>query len=648
VVALRLALLVVSMCAIGAAASRVAALAAPRGLLRAIAAVVLGAAAIVGHALLLGLVSLGTTPLVLAAAALATWGAVRRLTGAPATSLSDDARTWWGGADQGWRVATAAFLGGLMGWLVWLWRWPFVGHDGMLQNLLEVNRWIHLGTPGSQHRVFGIAPIESFPLTNDVAIAWLASFGRSFAVIAPWTLTSFVLLVTSLATVLGLLEVPRLVTAAVVAALVTVPHAVALVNSPKTDVPSLAWLAACAALALGAREHPRLLAVALLAAGLSVGSKPTTAPIVGVVVLAALWTHRRALRPLAAPLVAGVLGATAIGGVWYLRNLAQHGSPLWPLQATPWGDPKPPLFQFAGSTFLEDPRSTLAGQLTSWAGVAAGGLVLAPVGVLVALVARDRASRAVGLLGLLAVALWLVSPVTGVDNLPLAKDVLTSTTRYLMPVMGLGAVGLGLLARQPRWRVPVLVLAGALVIWNLGAVSAISLEVMPSPLYLLAGAVLAVGAAIVLTNVRQGGKRPAGRTLTIALPALLIVALAGGVLVARDGWMGRHRQVLYFGGTPIDQLLSDERYVEGEHPVQMTNIAWSDLAGDDLAHDVVLLDPQVTCDELEAMAADSWLVLMGNAFLGDPDLPLQRGCLQGLEPIAEDVAIKVFAPTGQP
>lgn len=645
-VVVRLALLVVSLGAVGGSASRLAALAVPRGLLRAVAAVVLGAATVVAHALVLGLVSLGTTPLALTVASVGTWGGVRLLAPSPAISLGDEVAMWWGAADRAWRVATAALLGSLVGWLIWLWRWPFVGHDGMLQNLLEVNRWIHLGTPGSQHRVLDIAPIESFPLTNDVAITWLASFGRSFAVVAPWTLGTFVLLVVSLAAVLRQLDVPKLVAAVVIAALVTVPHAVALVNTPKTDVPALAWLAACAALALGAREHPRLLAVALLAAGLSVGSKTTTAPIVGVVVLASLWSQRRALRPMAGLLVAALVGAAAVGGVWYLRNLVQHGSPLWPLQSAPWGDPRPPLFQFAGGTFLEAPRATLDGQLGSWAGVAAGGLVLAPLGVLVALVGRDRTRRAVGALGLLAVALWVVSPVTGVDNLPLAKDVLTSTTRYLMPVMGLGAIGLGLLARDARWRGHVLVVAGAIVAWNLGAVSAISLEVMPSPAYLVVGALGAAGATLLSPSRPRLGPPGARRRLAIAVPVVLLVGLAAGVLLARDGWTARHRQVLYFGGTPIDRLLADERYVEGDHPVHMTNIAWSDLAGDDLAHDVTLLDPRISCEDLEALAVDSWLVLMDSAFLGDPDVPLARGCLLGRDPVVTEEPITVFAPTG--
>lgn len=536
-----------------------------------------------------------------------------------------------------------AGVGALAGWLVWLWRWPFVGYDSMLQNLLTINHWLHDGHPGSQHRVLAMAPVEAFPMTNDVLLSWGSSFTRSFAVVAPWALTATVLLVLSLVALIRSLAVPPLVGSLAIASVVTIPHVVGLANTAKSDLPALAWLACAAALVVGARDHPQLLPAALLAAGLSIGSKTTTAPLVAVVVALGLWAHRGELRRHGPLVLAGIVGAGVVGGVWYLRNLVDHGSPVWPLGTTRWGDPLPPLFQHAGDTFLDAPGTVVRTQWRDLAGVAAGGLVLAPLGVVTGLLVGPRLARLLALAGLLALALWVISPVTGVSNAPLAGDVLTSTSRYLLPADVLGAVTLAVCARRSRVAPIVTVVLVALVLGNLVAIAVHEGqgEVMPAPGYVLVGAALVALAALAPWPARRGGSR----SWAVAAPAMAVVGLlAAGVLVSADGWTARHRQVLYFGGHPVDALLVHPQHRAGTEPVLVTNIAWSDLAGDDLAHEVRLLPPGVSCEALEAAVGSAWLVLVDQAFLGEPDRPLARGCLDGVAALATDGTISVFAP----
>src|SRR5205823_1923305 len=80
-----------------------------------------------------------------------------------------------------------------------------------------------------------------------------------------------------------------------------------------------------------------------------------------VVALGAVAT-RGSLRRLAVALALAAALGCAAGGLWYLRNLLAHGSPLWPFLAAPWGDSVPPLFARVNHSLLERPRATLEGQ----------------------------------------------------------------------------------------------------------------------------------------------------------------------------------------------------------------------------------------------------------------------------------------------
>src|SRR5207302_1136590 len=96
------------------------------------------------------------------------------------------------------------------------------------------------------------------------------------------------------------LRVPPLVAGLALGALCTNPWLLAWQsNGGMTDPPALAWLVACAALCALARERPVLLAPAIVAAGLSVGSKTTTLPLAALVLTLGLWGVRGRLGPCA-------------------------------------------------------------------------------------------------------------------------------------------------------------------------------------------------------------------------------------------------------------------------------------------------------------------------------------------------------------
>lgn len=123
-------LLVLALLAMGAAALRAASAFVPEGLERVLVAAVLGAAAVVAQTLLLALVGLGSSAVVLALGAGATWLAARALLPDPAVRPLDELARAIAAAPVAMRLAVGATAGALLALVFFFLRHPAVGVDG--------------------------------------------------------------------------------------------------------------------------------------------------------------------------------------------------------------------------------------------------------------------------------------------------------------------------------------------------------------------------------------------------------------------------------------------------------------------------------------------------------------------------------------
>src|SRR3954451_237783 len=173
---------------------------------------------------------------------------------------------------------------------------------------------------------------------------------RSFVPLILWAWGTLPLMATAAWGGLRALEVPRLAAVLAAGALCTNPWLLGWQSKGRvTDPPALAWLVVCAGLVAMSGRNRALLVPAVVAAGLAMGGKTTVLPNLVLVLAIGLWAGWRARGTRnegpVRPLLIAALVATGVGAFWYLRNLVEHGSPFWPLIATPWGDPRPPAVE---------------------------------------------------------------------------------------------------------------------------------------------------------------------------------------------------------------------------------------------------------------------------------------------------------------
>jgi hypothetical protein len=647
-------LLVAAVFALAAAALRAAALTGATGLERALAAAPLGVAVAVSQALALGTVGLGGSQLALAALACATWLIAWRWLPRPATLLSAELSRWLGGepgaagarrplgGSARLRLAVAAGLAGLWaGWVVWALRFPHLGLDGSTYHLSAVADWVTSGATGHSEDLYVSIPVGSYPLTNEAALAWAVGLADTWAPVAVWSASIGALLVASSWLGLRRLAIPRALAGLAIAALLLVPLVLRGLVHAETDVPALAWLACTAALVACASRRsgpsddlepqparPGLLAPAIVAAALAVGTKTTTLPLAALVVAIGLFGARQDLRRLARPLaIAAVLGFVA-GGLWYLRNLIAHGSPLWPFVAAPWGDPVPPLLDRVDFSLLERPRETLEGQWPIYRLTLSGGLVLLAGGLLAPIWSRRREVAAAALVTLAALIAWASAPFTGAGA---AAFLQVNTLRYLIPALAAGGLALALSGRfEGRSRAWVALALAVALGW--------SVKTYLDDAYLPGEATL-FAATLVAAAITAALARAAPRLR--ALPLFAAVGATALIAAGGDSYVERHAQAKDFTSGITNYFAGQERWRDGSAPIAFSPTPIAPLAGNRLRHPLDLIDSTETCAQVRARVAEGWVVVrdVDRELFGT--LPAEQ-CLATLKPAFDDGVHRVY------
>ncbi|HEY5196453.1 MAG TPA: hypothetical protein VIJ51_05450 [Solirubrobacteraceae bacterium] len=643
-------LLVLALVSLGGASLRLAARLGADGLERVVAAAPIATSIAVLEAIGLGLFSLGSSSWTLTVAAVLTWGFVWLATGGHGGSadpgVADAAAAWWTARSRSEQLITGLAIGLWGAACAWIVRNPMISLDAAVYHLNDVAAWVHNGRPGSNVNLSYDIPFGSYPLVDEVARAWLAGISRGFAAPTLWTPALYMLLIAAGWVGLRALRVPRAVAGLCLATVATVPVLLQQVPLAGTDLPGLSWLAVCAALVACSAKRPRLFGAALLAAGLAVGTKTTPVPLVIVALAAGVWFHRGRLRELAPNLAPAVLVAGVLGGLWYVRDFVEHGSPLWPFLSLPGSDPTPNYFVLVRPSFLSRPLATIHGPgkvyRDAYTWQIGGAWVLLAGGLLAPLLRRKReilaAAAAVGL-GLLGYA---NAPLTGATTDPALWLNTAGTNRYVLPVLVAAGLAIGLLGRTrglPRTAALGVLSLGLLV--NLAAATKYvptSIELPPlsyATLGAVAGVLGVLGAGVAAQ--RQPGRLIVGGAGLVACVALAL-ALASG----SDGFLARSVVNAPFAG-PIDWFDAQPGYVHGSAPIAMADLSMATLAGDRYQHPLELIPADASCPAVRARARRGWVVVTTSPFPGFRQFTAAR-CLASLRPLETDEELTVYGP----
>ena len=599
-------LLGLAVLALGAAGWRVAGRASPVVLERGVAAAVLAAAAAVVEALALGLAGLAGSALALATAAGLTWAAAHRLV--PATSGPPL------GLDRRGAIAAGAALGALAATVAWMLRYPYLGFDSVHYHLTEVAIWIADGNTGSTPMVGVDFPTGSYPLTNEVLLAWAMGLAHDFTPVPVLAAAQLVLLVAAGWLGLRRLGVAALPAGLALAAVATLPDVGGNFNTAKNDLGALAWLVAAGGLCAAAPRRPALLAVAVVAAGLAVGTKTTVAPQCLLVLAAGGYACRASLRRLARPLAAAAGLAVVVGGVWYLRNMLDHGSPLWPLAPGPFGDPAPPLLAKLNAAFLDDPGFTLRGRTGLYAKALAGGLLLAPAGVLAWALTRTRPVVLASAACAASLLAWARAPYTGRVQDPILALNAVTTTRYLFPALATAALAIALASRgngagRTAARLASVLLAAAVAL-NLVRWVSLGWPYLPGAGTPLAGALLGAAAAAVVAPLAARHRRP-GRVASAVGATTILAALA--LTLGAGGYVARHARTDFSNAVGvIGRLQALPAFAGGDDDVSFAPETLGPLAGDELEHRLRFIPHQEPCARV--LRRRGWVVTSHHAF----------------------------------
>ena len=636
-------LLAAATVALGAAGLRVASLAAPRGLERVLSAAALAVATAVVEVLALGSVGLGASSLAIAAAAGLT------LAGGPAGARAGAAGAielarWWGALPLSGRLATGAVAGAWLACQVWLLRYPTLGLDSILYHVSEAIIWVGNGHPGGTDLVSRALPVTNYPVTAEV---FLILGARPLAQLRArrrcWCRRRW----RSPAWRPGRAYVPARchATSPCAGHRSGLRHAggdrLAEQRSPYR--PGRVGLAGrpAAALCAASRSRPVLLAPALVAAGLALGTKTTTGPLLVILLVmrpagsigagcGALW------KPLAA---AALLAFLLRGGVVRpqpdrarLAAVALLGHSLGHFGTARDRVGRLQLHARAPSTRFGS-RATSTSSASWGASSCWRGALAAPV-----LAPRRRAVWVASGAAVLSVLIWAQAPFSGVPPSLRIPETVFTTTRYLAPAVMAAILALALAGSGGgrRARVAQLILAVGLVI-ELVQSFQLGFPAMPSPLTPLAGAVAgaaAIGAGAVISRRVD---TPAWRAAPAALVAAVLVA---GALLAipASGYVARHAAAGSSAAGLVDWMA--RRPADSAGVVGAPGVI-GPLAGDRLRRRLEAIPPGTGCRTLRALRRTRYVVLSpgGGA---DADVRSLVRCLS--RPDYRDAVFEAWAP----
>ena len=321
-----------------------------------------------------------------------------------------------------------------------------------------------------------------------------------------------------------------------------------------------------------------------------------------------------------------------MGGIWYLRNLIQHGTPLWPFSDVPWGDPQPAFFELVDSSLLQRPAATLGGRWDGYAEALAGGVALLAGALLVLLRSAlgaglspplRRALLAAGVTALMSLLIFAAAPGTGAPRTHTLWFGPFSTLRYVLPTLGAATIAVALASRAGRiTRAASLVVLAAALGWNVIEDARLGQPYLPRAGVLLLGAaagVLVLGAATVVWRA-LAPHAPRPRPLQGPVLVAVVAVVAGLALApAADGYLERHGRVersTALGRDVAAWLAARPALEDGDRRIGFATRAMTvTLAGDHFANELMLLPARASCSRVRAQARRGLVVVAPPSFL---------------------------------
>jgi hypothetical protein len=645
----------VSAVAVISAAERLSRRATAAGDLRLIATSALAAAIAVGETLLLGTVGLGGNGVVIAAAALVT-GVVVRL-GVPARGVSTAtlARDGWQRLTRPGRALVGGVAGAIVAQTIYLIGRPGIGTDGLIYHLADPAIWVTDGHPGSMRPTVSGLPVQAYPKTGEVLFGWAIGTARTPVATTLLVIAAAVVAAVAAWSVLRRLGVQQWVAVTLTVALLGCPVPITQLSGPNTDLLTLTWVLCTGALCIGAVAEPPLVAVALVAGGVAVGTKTTAIPIVVVVLAVTAWWVRRTLARHWLIVTLAAATTVGVGVVWYIQDFVVYRAPFYPFSRIPDGPPLPPVITALGARFISDPAAAIrTATAEHYLRGLGGGAVLA-LGVVVAVLllptVRDRRlRRAIALAATAAVLetlVWSAAPFTGAPDHGAAAALVLSGIRYLLPGVALYTVTVGLASRAKGLLGPLarLVAVGA-VAANIWADRSFQAGFRPHLVALVAAALLGAVAVELVGAVRAW---PVATGWLVAA-GLAVVAVAG-LTAGTRGYLGRHIAVareLHIGAPQIlARLERQPRWSGGHLPVAIGPLANAMLAGPTFNHPLSVISETTRCSVVIRDHAEGWVVLPTHPIaLAAPQAHKydRSECLAGTAPSFSIGGVAVYGP----